>query len=77
MIVVHYYRPVPGGVELRSRYWTGYKVVDHKLVKDASIPTKLEDVRNNCMHNMREYPHLGRFLPKLFAEEGWKPVDAY
>ena len=77
MIVVHYYRPVPGGVELRSRYWSGYRVVDHKLVKDNAIPVKLEDVRNNCMHNMREYPHLGRFLPKLFAEEGWKPVDAY
>ena len=77
MIVVHYYRPVADGVELRSRYWQGYRVVDHKLVKDTTIPAKLEDVRNNCMHNMREYPHLGRFLPKLYAEEGWKLVDAY
>ena len=77
MIVVHYYRPVPSGLELRSRYWTGYRVENHKLIKDTAIPAKLEDMRNNCMHNMREYPHLGRFLPKLFAEEGWKPVDAY
>ncbi len=77
MIVLHYYRPVPGGMELRSRYWYGYKVENGKVVKDLSVPVKLEDMRDGCMHNMTEYPHLGRFLPKLFAEEGWKPVDAY
>ena len=76
-IVVHYYRPVPGGMELRSRYWSGYKVVDHHVVRDTAVPATVEMVRNNCMHNMREYPHLGRFLPKLFAEEGWKPIDEY
>jgi len=76
-IVVHYFRPVPGGLELRTRFWFGYKVENKKVVKDVSIPASLELVKNNCIHNMREYPHLGRFLPKLFAEEGWKPVDAY
>ena len=76
-VVIHYFRPVPDGVELRSRYWSGYKVEDHKLVRDTSVAATLEDVKNNCMHNMREYAHLGRFLPKLYAEEGWKPVDAY
>ncbi len=76
-ISLHYFRPVPGGMELRSRYWSGYDVEDHHVVKRVTAPVTLEGVRNNCMHNMREYPHLGRFLPKLFAEEGWKPVDAY
>ena len=43
--------------------------------KYFDLPMEEPDPRS--MHNMREYPHLGRFLPKLFAEEGWKPVDAY
>lgn len=73
---IHYYRPIPGGVELRTRYWMGYELQDAKLVRRPGGPTE-ELVRQFTLHNMTEYPHLASFLPSLYAEEGHKPLGAY
>ena len=75
---IHYYRPIPGGVELRTRYWMGYELKDAKLIRKLDGPQPTEElVRQFTLHNMTEYPHLAKFLPSLYAEEGNKPLNAY
>ena len=32
-IMTHFVREIPGGIELRSRFWIGYGLVDGRLVK--------------------------------------------
>lgn len=76
-IGIHYYRPIRSGVELRTRYWFGWKVVDGKPQRDPSSMPDETLIRNFSIHNATEYPHLASFLPQLFAEESWKPLDAY
>ena len=77
-INLHYYRPIRGGVEVRSRYWFGYTIVDKRPVRVLEGPQIIDKVLIALLqHNMLEYPHLARFLPSLYAEESHKPVDAY
>lgn len=74
----HYYRPIRGGVELRTRYWLGYTYEAGKIYRKKDGPQPSEEiVKGFLLHNMIEYPHLAKFLPSLYAEEGWKPLDAY
>lgn len=74
---IHYYRPVRDGVELRTRYWFGWAVVDGVPQRiPESMPSE-ELVRNFTIHNATEYPHLAAFLPSLYREESWKPLAAY
>lgn len=35
--MTHFVREIPGGIELRSRFWIGYGLVDGRLVK--LVPT--------------------------------------
>ena len=74
---IHYYRPIRDGVELRTRYWFGWAVVDGAPRRiPESMPSE-ELVRNFTIHNATEYPHLAAFLPSLYREESWKPLTAY
>jgi len=80
-LCAHYYRAVPGGIELRSRYWFGYDIAeDDPAARPVRVPDQNpteEQLRNMTLHNMIEYPHLARILPQLYAEESWKPLRAY
>jgi phloretin hydrolase len=79
LVGVHYYRPLQsGGVELRTRYWFGYVYENGKIRRKTEGPQPVEEiVRAFTLHNMTEYPHLAKFLPLLYAEESWKPLNAY
>jgi hypothetical protein len=78
LVGCHYYRPIWGGVELRTRYWMGYAYEDGKICRKTDGPQPAEEVvKAFTLHNMTEYPHLARFLPSLYSEEGWKPLNAY
>ncbi len=71
-IMVHFIRPVPGGCELRSRFWMGYGVVDGKPTKllPPGITIPLEPVKALLDHNIKEFTHLASILPEIYAEFG-------
>ena len=72
------YRPTVNGIELRARYWLGYRLENGKAVRAYDCPNPTEEsARAILLHNMKECPHLAHMLPSLYAEESGKPVDVY
>lgn len=72
VIMCHVLRPVPGGCELRSRFFMGYNVVDgkpHKMLPDG-VNMPLEPVQALLKHNIKEFTNLAAILPEVFAEFG-------
>lgn len=70
-IMTHMTRDVEGGVELRSRFWIGYALIDGQMVKvvpdGVSVP--IEAPMGLFAHNLKEFSHLAAILPKVYAEE--------
>ena len=70
-MMCHFIRETEDGIEFRSRFWMGYKVVDRKpkcklppfFKLPAAIPQGL------ATHNVYEYTNLASFLPQIYAEQ--------
>lgn len=58
--------------EMRCRFWIGYQVQSDGSLK-CKIPKFVKPpkdvVQKLVMHNYREFAHLNKFLPRLYAEE--------
>lgn len=78
--LVHQIRSVPGGAEMRSRFWIGgphisvrthpvlSKILSAPLRKIRKVPLhQAADLLNHCGEEMN---HLARFLPELYQEFG-------
>ena len=69
-VMCHFVRPIPGGVEFRSRFWVGYSIVDGKPVKvlpeGKSVPAQQGKLM--LRHNVKEYTNLAAILPEVYAE---------
>ena len=65
---------MPGGVELRTRFWMGWHVLNkkpHKLMPDgAQIPEIA--IKGLAIHNVCEFSNLASFLPQLYDEQQGK-----
>lgn len=57
--MVHIARRIPGGVELRSRFW---------FPPEAKMPMVV--LRGLNLHNLEEYSNLAAILPSLYKEFG-------
>ncbi len=72
--LVHFVREVPGGVELRTRFWMGWHVVNKKpyklLPEGAQIPEIA--IKGLAIHNVCEFSNLASFLPQLYQEQQGK-----
>ena len=69
----HVARKIPGGIELRSRFWLGWNIVDKKPIKVADkVP--FEFVKGLAFHCPKEYTNLAAILPKVY-EENVKVID--
>ena len=74
--LAHHVRAVPGGSEMRSRFWMGgCHVAGRNLIGSvaAAIAKRVlslteSDARALLVHCAQEMPHLPRFLPALHAE---------
>ena len=68
-VSLHFVRPVEGGVELRSRFWFGWRLIGGKVVRgdDITYPEGLP--KSLLLHNIKEFTNLARLLPRLFPEE--------
>ena len=70
-IMTHMVREIEGGIELRSRFWIGYGLVDGQVVKLLPDGVKVPEVvpQGLFAHNLKEFGHLATILPSLYAEE--------
>lgn len=79
--LAHHVRAVPGGSEMRSRFWMGgAHVAGRNLIGSlaAAVAKRVlriteSDARALLVHCGQEMPHLAAFLPALYAEFGNKP----
>lgn len=71
VVMTHFLRPVPGGSELRSRFWFGWQIVNGKPVKAIPDGVKVPEMgpKSLLQHNVKEFSNLARILPRVYAEE--------
>jgi len=71
---VHLVRNVPGGIEVRNRFWIGYQIVNKKpvlaLPDGVSIPE--EACQGLFQHDVQEFANLAAILSALYAEQEGK-----
>jgi hypothetical protein len=72
--LVHHIRPMPGGAEMRSRFWMGGRHVALRVGKSLAdralrlvAARQLPDPRDLMVHCAQEMNHLAGFLPELFG----------
>jgi hypothetical protein len=76
--LAHHVRAVPGGSEMRSRFWMGGRHVGGRnmiggmaaVVAKRVFGLTESDVRAVLVHCAQEMPHLASFLPALHAAFG-------
>lgn len=66
----HFLREVPGGLELRTRFWMGKKIfkgeVHHLLPEGVALPPIVP--QGLAIHNVLEFTNLASFLPEIYRE---------
>ena len=70
-IMTHMVREIEGGIELRSRFWIGYGLVNGEVVKLLPDGVRVPDMAPMGLfaHNLKEFGHLAAILPSVYAEE--------
>lgn len=70
-IMCHFIRETADGVELRSRFWLGWTIINKKAVRTLPDNRRMEEIvaRHLLLHNIKEFANLASFLPQLFEEE--------
>ena len=73
----HFCRVVDGGIEMRTRFWMGKKMIDKKPVHCLPQQVRLPPFvpANLARHNVMEYANLARLLPRIYKEQGGKILD--
>lgn len=66
-VFVHFAREVEGGIELRTRFWLGWMIVNKKAVR-TDFAVDINRVKGLSKHSPQEYYRLAAFLPPLYAE---------
>lgn len=70
-VMTHVARTVDGVLEFRSRFWIGWNVIDGRPVKllpeGMTVPEMV--LMGLYGHCIKEYQHLAKILPSLYAEE--------
>jgi hypothetical protein len=68
--VCHFLREIPGGIEMRSRFWIGYHAGENGLFLTLSPGKKIPDQMpyNLAVHNAYEMANLRKLLPPLYEE---------
>jgi len=67
----HVARAIPGGIELRSRFWIGWNIVDGKPLRvGQNVPAEVIAglAHGLAYHCPKEYHNLAALLPKVYAE---------
>jgi hypothetical protein len=67
----HVVREIPGGIELRTRFWMGYKILGKVPYKILPPGIKLPEFvpQGLAVHNVFEFNNLASFLPQIYEEQ--------
>ena len=70
-VMTHMVREIEGGIELRSRFWIGWGLVNGQVVKlvPDGVRVPVEVPMGLFAHNLKEFGHLATILPDLYKEE--------
>lgn len=70
-IMCHFIRNTEDGVELRTRFWMGWKCEDGIMSKALRDGVRMPPMGPMalCLHNIKEFTNLATLLPKVYAEE--------
>ena len=69
--MVHFVRPLEDGVELRSRFWYGFSVIDGKPVRkkmSEGFQYNEDRLKNSLIHTINEFANLATLLPEIYKE---------
>lgn len=74
--MTHKFCKVEGGIQLISRFWMGYALIDGSLTKVVPDGVCMPEMAPKALftHNIKEFTNLAAILPALYAEEkdNWK-----
>lgn len=75
-IMLHFYRETEDGIESRTRFWMGYRIVrGHRIcVLPEGIRVPEIVPKGLALHNVEEFSHLASILPGLYEEFGKQPL---
>lgn len=73
-MMCHIFRNTPEGLEHRTRFWMGYRMVNGKpeLSLPPGVTVPVEGVQGLARHNVREFTRFKYFLPRIYKEFGGK-----
>lgn len=70
-VMCHFIREIEGGIEMRTRFWMGMKIIEkkpmHLLPDGVRLPPFIP--KGLAFHNVYEFTNLALFLPTLYAEQ--------
>ena len=71
-LMCHIFRPIPEGLEHRTRFWMGYRMSDGKpeLTLPPGVRVPVEAVQGLARHNVKEFSNFAAFLPDIYKECG-------
>ena len=64
---IHFAREVEGGIELRTRFWLGWMIVNKKAVR-TDFAVDEQRVKGLSRHSPQEFYRLAMILPDLYKE---------
>ena len=70
IFICHMLREIPEGLEIRSRFWQGYHLVNKKLYNycGPDVKAPLSAIHGMALHCLTEYANLREIVPALYNE---------
>ena len=75
-IMMHSMREIEGGIEFRTRFWMGARIVEGKCmnVTPPFVKIPIQAPMGLAFHNVVEYSNLAAILPEIYAEYKDRPL---
>jgi len=67
-LMIHFVRETDHGSELRTRFYFGYMATQDGVVRISDFPGNDMSARMLLLHNIKEFTHLAKILPSVYAE---------
>lgn len=76
-VMMHTAREIDGGIEFRTRFYMGARILDGKprCALPPGVKVPIEAPMGLAYHNVVEYSNLAQILPDIYGEYGDKPLD--
>lgn len=75
-IMTHTMREIEGGIEFRTRFWMGARLVEGKAINTLPpwVRVPIEAPMGLAFHNVVEFSNLAAILPEIYEEYKDKPL---